>query len=265
MAGINLYFAIDGNKDFRKKMDAAKELYRDAFFKGVYSWGQQIKQEARENCPTDTGALQASIYVTQPPAYKTSLKLGDDVVTRQGSRAYIVAAETAIKRQRNALKTGLKYHPRGLGEPRNRSGVAKILRESDIDTTRKRVGAAHREIGTKKNYNLGTRTGEQNAIQNRKISRNRYGDINLNKTHETVKYSPTINPVAPTTGEDNRYSVAVGASVYYAVYVEYGTRYMPAQPFLRPAMMNIRFDDIVDRIMDAAEAQIQKDAIKRSS
>lgn len=37
---------------------------------------------------------------------------------------------------------------------------------------------------------------------------------------------------APDDDHDNEYSVYIGTNVYYAPYVEYGTRRMPARPFL---------------------------------
>lgn len=44
--------------------------------------------------------------------------------------------------------------------------------------------------------------------------------------------------VAPSEDGDNEYSVYIGTNVYYAPYVEYGTRKMEARPFLSQSIQS---------------------------
>jgi HK97 gp10 family phage protein len=51
------------------------------------------------------------------------------------------------------------------------------------------------------------------------------------------------------------YEGKVGATAHYAIYIEFGTRKMSAQPFLRPAAVILKsgatMNDIKDAIADA--------------
>lgn len=51
---------------------------------------------------------------------------------------------------------------------------------------------------------------------------------------------------------DQGLSAVVYPTVHYAMYVEYGTRYMSAQPFLRPTLQRVEpmFIRTMDKIMD---------------
>lgn len=48
------------------------------------------------------------------------------------------------------------------------------------------------------------------------------------------------------TLEDEGYTAVVGTPVEYASYVEYGTRFQTAKPYLRPALLKVKDDFIKD-------------------
>jgi HK97 gp10 family phage protein len=52
----------------------------------------------------------------------------------------------------------------------------------------------------------------------------------------TLQWSITSGRFA---ADESRVEYHVGTSIHYAIYQEFGTRYMPAQPYLVPALMAI--------------------------
>ena len=60
----------------------------------------------------------------------------------------------------------------------------------------------------------------------------------------------------------------VGCNLEYAVYQEFGTRYMAPQPFLRPALLLIQkgdLQDVIKRIKEETERGILKEGQKRET
>lgn len=70
------------------------------------------------------------------------------------------------------------------------------------------------------------------------------------------------------TPEPQKLEGYVGSNLEYAVYQEFGTRYMAPQPFLRPALLFIQkgnLQDVIKRIKEETERGILKEGQKRET
>jgi HK97 gp10 family phage protein len=84
------------------------------------------------------------------------------------------------------------------------------------------------------------------------------GRLRGSLTYATTRgQSNTRTPATPTDSVKRPYdreTVHIGTNVEYAPYVEYGTRRMKAQPYLRPAM-----DDNRDRILELYQREVHRE------
>jgi len=76
-----------------------------------------------------------------------------------------------------------------------------------------------------------------------------------------------LAPVAPVGGGRLRGSIDfeikgaegfVGSPLEYAIYQEFGTRYMPPQPFLRPAISNVVYGNEAKEVLKKRAEEIAK-------
>ena len=86
-------------------------------------------------------------------------------------------------------------------------------------------------------------TVDKGQLRNSVMSRSRIKEGGFNdKPKEKAPADAKITP------EPNDLEAYVGTNLFYAEYVEYGTRYMAPQPFLRPAKMLIMREKTKDEI-----------------
>lgn len=197
-----------------KQIEQASVGYAYAAYKAIYFVGQQIRDEARNLAPKDTGALIASIYVTRPPTEKQMGGIGGDVGStlrsKQSTRGYLSAS-------RAAARAGGKKRALDITELSSDNPNAKI--------------------------NL-KRRGTKRSNYTRKIISGT--DVKGNESSMMLPVDKSKTSFS-RIGEflPNSFYVSVGASVGYAIYVEFGTHNTKAQPFLRPAMKIFGMPEII--------------------
>lgn len=86
------------------------------------------------------------------------------------------------------------------------------------------------------------------------------GRLRGSLTHATSRgQSNARHPAKPTDVVNRPYDkeeVWVGTNVEYAPYVEYGTKRMKAQPYLRPAL-----DDNRDRVLELYQREVHREMV----
>lgn len=185
----------------------------------IFKLGQETRDMARKLAPKDTGALRASIYVTRPGA-RPQLEPGPSYA-RQSTIGYWRAINSAFRKQLSPrgvsrrhlhLLNAGDYAP-GHAEERTQTLSHSAKRDAGITET-------HIVLGGHK-YRAQV-TSEDTGL----------GFTNV-----------PFQSIVPYGGSGRTsFFVAVGAAVYYAGYVEFGTppragnKGIKAQPFLVPAI-----------------------------
>jgi len=164
----------------------------------LFELGQETRDLARGLAPVKTGALRASIYVTRAGGYAAT------TTGRMGNRTSLGfrrSARAAVERnEKLSFITGNKH----ISERTQRARYAKTSYDymRELKTTVTHEGEfAH----------LGSQ-GYQS-------------------------FEDDVRSILPMGGVSrDTFFVTIGASAFYAGYVEYGTRRNRAQPFLTPAV-----------------------------
>lgn len=228
-------FSMGDTAEVRKKLEIMRSKYKAVFYEGLFDIGQEVRDLARDELvmsnAVDTGALWQSVYVTQNPSQVAIRSQG---VSPQTSRGYV----------RSAVSSAIKGMSKG-----KKSGRKNILDAGSINRILPRPKAKRKQL----NVTLGEDDdGEKIGIDE---VNSPLGHGNLFKkrsaSFEEVKGRPSFNPVA--LANYNNFYIMVGASVHYAVYIEFGTINQPARPFLRRAMHGFTIGDAEEamlRILD---------------
>lgn len=85
--------SIDGADKIVKELKAMEEDASDVLMKGAKAGGQIALADARQNCPVDTGALKASLDLTEMKATKTraTVKVDYDKTLQYGTHVELGA------------------------------------------------------------------------------------------------------------------------------------------------------------------------------
>lgn len=186
----------------------------------VFQVGQRARDMARRAAPVDTGALRSSIYVTKGAVDRDATGLMShkpgNAFTKQSSLGYFRALNAAMAKNKR-IKTFPMMSEYGV---------------SDARTNRIMPGNADRlDVGT---------TNPMFHFRSDKSQVNEF----LTHTYKTFGsgVEDALLPMAMEMGNASRSNlfVTIGASAYYAGYVEFGHvvpggATIPAKPFLGPA------------------------------
>lgn len=197
----------------------------------LYRLGQETRDRARAKAPKRTGALRASIYVTRPGASPDGGPA--TAVTRQSTVGYFRAANAAVVRNKR-----LRLLDLGSFGPGEATHSTQTIHTGEVESAR----ATH--IGTRQVY---THFAPAEYLSNA-------GDRTVHGPYQTV--------LPFQSGGRNAFFVSVGASVYYAGFVEFGapSRGVAPQPFLGPAVDWARsvLPERAKQVVQAAASGAQK-------
>lgn len=181
------------------KLNALGPQVEKAMQAVIYSLGQEARDLARRLAPKKTGALRASIYVSRP-GQEPAVQGTTTIVPRKSTVGYFRAINAAVR-----------------ANPRRLSLLGGIEEETGI--------TFHEH--TQRVTSRGT------------ITAGKVSNIASRAVFSTQSYEGFQQSVQPFQGGGrNTFFVSVGAAVYYAAMVEYGSpgRGIPPKPFLTPAI-----------------------------
>jgi len=200
----------------------------------VYQLGRETRDMARRLVPVKTGALRASIYVTRPGSAEN--QAAGKFARGRASAGYFAAANAAARLNPGRLEFV-------TDDPLISKRTQRDLSPSGDWNHLKRVRLTR------------THTGER-------FGRNSSGETTWHQqsfahlgTQEYAGFEEdwrSIMPMADVTR--GTFLVTIGASAYYAGFVEYGTVKMAAQPFMTPAV-NWARGQLAGRLTRAIGAQ----------
>lgn len=209
-----------GLKDTLRQLEEATVEYGYATYTALFKIAQDVRDTARLIAPKDTGALWKSIYVTMPPTQKQMGGIHGDNI--KSTKQSLRASRGYLSASEAAARAG---------------GKKRKLNLNDLNQTRST---------NRRNYKRREITGvDREGTES---------SLTLPVTGSKTSFSQ-IGEFLP-----NAYYVSVGASVHYAIYVEFGTHNTKAQPFLRPALKGITVDDIAyeaQKLVDKAARKLQ--------
>ena len=110
--------AIEGADKIVKKLKAMDDAAGDVLMKAAMEGGQIVLEEAKRNCPVDTGTLRNSLKLTKDKQTKTkaTVKIDFDKSLKYGTH----------------VELGTKYHP---AQPFLRGSVDEKQNEINVEIT----------------------------------------------------------------------------------------------------------------------------------
>lgn len=110
--------AIEGADKIVKKLKAMDDAAGDVLMKAAMEGGQIVLEEAKRNCPVDTGTLRNSLKLTKDKQTKTkaTVKIDFDKSLKYGTN----------------VELGTKYHP---AQPFLRGSVDENQNEINVEIT----------------------------------------------------------------------------------------------------------------------------------
>lgn len=200
--------------------------------KAVYQLGLRTRDAARSAVTIDTGALKASIYVTSPASQ----------ADQQAGKPYGRAGE--LGKATRGYRKAVEASARKMGILDKGQTTAHLIDNYDMQGLYGSLTLRPTAEANKMGYNRGTMSHEYKG-RLRALGERSFVRYEANEDVEHLPFTPM-----PLSSKE-QFWVTVGASAYYAAYVEFGTVKQRAQPFLGPAV----------RDMERELQKVVKDAI----